>query len=815
MSSYLIYVLSVLRRDWQRLAVSCMVFLVTLLASATALAQNQGDSPYGTDDRPCIETVNPNIVMDGQAYAVITLNGHKAEVDPKACSLYAAAQLYPIYKPSTKTKLGPYAFGRAVYAANQKWLGHVVRGCVPTHDRRPPEDATDEEKAFCPIGRVNYVASPSNGWKAKIRIPTVPTLTWGEAQQTAAKVACAEATSQTARQACQEAGQTVGQQASSSSSAPSSSAPAAGNQSVPPVNDAGAVSDQADGRIKQLEAENADLRAKLAKAEQKVQDQIQPSANAGQNSLLPWGIVIFFVIFIVIWVIMDRQRKRQAKAANSRDDDTIPPHVATLRTQLQEAGAKVKELETKLSDSKQESQRQLSLKDAEIKQLREQHKAELETKKQEDLRIREELKHVRQNSVDKSVYTQSESDNAKLRKEIGEVANQKAQLKQRTEQAEAKATAQQDAEVLRLTSENSALQGEVDRLTDEVISLAGSPEPQAAEPAAAPEGDLAAENLTLKREINDYNARVLELQGEVAQKDRHIQSLQDRLGQALAGEPPTTMPFPPTTETSSPTTETSSHPVQTGRMADTDPFSLLTMAEKAIVRAIAEAYRQYMPDLIELLGGEPVMLEGVGPQIIFSRVIRSAERRKEKLLQAADEAARYKAQAETAERQVGAHMQTIAGLSEELQRAARVQRQAIPQGEQPKSEDQSHAAAGQGDDDAPDAPAASPSAMPVHTAYADKHLGTPPVPKDVEPDYETRLSWYGNENAPEAPTVPRGRTVTQAFEIAGVRPAAEPAAEAAEQPTQPGGRPSFAKTLAPSPRLPPIDPDEPDKGDGG
>lgn len=754
MSSCLIFVLSVFRRDWQRLAVSCMVFLAALLVGATALAQNQGSGF-------CFETVDSHVVMDGQSYTVITVNGHEAEANPMTCNLYAASWLYPIVDPVTKKNLRLYEYGRAVYAANQGWLGKVIRRCVETTDRKPPQDATDEEKALCPHARVNYIAIPSNGWKAKIRIPSAPTLTWGERQQAAARVACSEATSPAARQTCKEAGQDVGHQPSSTGSTPSSSAPAAGDQSVPPANDAGAVSEQLDARIRQLEAENADLRTKLAKAGQKEPESVQSVAKAGQDASLPWAIVILLSLSLLAMLYLEERRVKQAKAASSRDDKTIPPHVATLRAQLQEADAKVKGLETELADSKKESEQQLALKDAEIAQIREQHKTDLDTKKQEDLRIREELKRVRQNSVDKSVYNQSESDNAELRKQNAEQNKEKAQYKERAEKAEARAAAQ-DAEVARLAGE--------------LASQSASPESQSTEPADASECDKAAEILALKREINGYHAQVMELEGQGAQKDAQIQSLQDRLGQALAGEPPTTMPFPPTAETpSTPSAETpSTHEIQTGQTADIDPFSLLTLAEKAVIQAIVDAYRQYMPDLVQLLGGELVMLEGVGPQIVWSRTLRMAEKQREALQQAEN-----------------------MGL---------------------------HAAAGQGGDHTPlPAPPVSPS-IPLLAAYVDGRLNEPPV-QDVELDQETRVSWHGNESGPEAPTVPRGRRVIEGFLDLGAEPSfdplakpapqpIEPTVQPAEKPSLPEGRSSFSKTLAPSPRMLAPEPDEPDKGGG-
>jgi hypothetical protein len=93
-------------------------------------------------------------------------------------------------------------------------------------------------------------------------------------------------------------------------------------------------------------------------------------------------------------------------------------------------------------------------------------------------------------------------------------------------------------------------------------------------------------------------------------------------------------------------------------------------------------------------------------------------------------------------------------------------------------------------------------------------LSTPPVPRDIEPDQETRLSWNGYDGSPEAPTVPRGRNVTQSFELSGAKAPSEPTIQPVEQPPLPEGRPGFAKTLAPSPLMLQPEPDKPDKGSG-
>ncbi|MDD5726531.1 MAG: hypothetical protein PHC53_03960, partial [Patescibacteria group bacterium] len=79
---------------------------------------------------------------------------------------------------------------RSVYAANQGKSPAVRRGCVPTFNHQPPEDATEEEKKICADGVVNYFGIESQGGRVYIHIPTTRMYTYFEQQALAASKAC-------------------------------------------------------------------------------------------------------------------------------------------------------------------------------------------------------------------------------------------------------------------------------------------------------------------------------------------------------------------------------------------------------------------------------------------------------------------------------------------------------------------------------------------------------------------------------------------------------------------------------------------------
>ncbi len=165
-----------------------IVTLVILLVSAKAWAQEVAE-PH-TCDKPCVGVIDGDEVIGGQHYALITITSYKGCAHERHCELRNAYHQFPIVGEDGE-RLSMQEWLRSVYVANQKPRRNVLRGCVTTHDKKPPKFADQAERNFCETGVVNYFAVPSNGWRAPIKIPRQPVQSTEQRVIELAQAACA------------------------------------------------------------------------------------------------------------------------------------------------------------------------------------------------------------------------------------------------------------------------------------------------------------------------------------------------------------------------------------------------------------------------------------------------------------------------------------------------------------------------------------------------------------------------------------------------------------------------------------------------
>ncbi len=598
---------------WRGRALSLIAFLITLLAPLAALAD---DNPYH-DPELCVRG-GQVVTIDGKLFTKININLHLEREDPKRCGLRTAYPMYPILGDSGKP-LSQQEWLRSVYAANQGSHPTVLRGCVPT--KAAPADATEEEKAYCPRGVTNYMDVPTNGgWIAWILIPRQPVSTWGEKQTAAAKAACAEATTPEAKKACQDAGY----QASTTSA----------QTPAPVIADTTKFS-------KELDAKIADLQTKLAESEKTLGETKERLAEAGRSNfrLSFYGFLVSaaFIIGVIrnwrlkkklettekslaatkqdLQAVQDELRKSQDDLQKAqKSQGTVPPNVAKLQTQLAEVDKKHKELVTEYDQAKTKWQTEL---------------AEANRQKDEAVRQREE-------------------------------ANQKSSI-----------------EVTGLRDELGRKNREVQYNERLVAQL---------------EGQVGGFRYRIKELENQQAANDNEFIALLAEKDQTIAALRDRVNDlqdqlkaendnaAQATTPPTETP-PPTTETTTPPTTVTSEPAITlrGFPAVTPPADQgqPQSTQQRDLQSEADAFRNGMPEIIFLLGGDPRVMVDAEPEAIMIRAIELASDKNAKVVEVESSLKDARDQRKTAEDRVSAHERTISQLSEQIDHESQAKAQAI------------------------------------------------------------------------------------------------------------------------------------------
>jgi len=160
------------------LLISCIVLL--LASRAQAALPTPGPKPA----QQCINVYDKDLEIGDQHFAVITISAGVPN-----CQLRKAYRMFPVLGDNGQP-LNENEWLRSVYAANQGKSPAVRRGCVPTINHQPPEDATEEEKKICADGVVNYFGIESQGGRVYIHIPTTRMYTYFEQQALAASKAC-------------------------------------------------------------------------------------------------------------------------------------------------------------------------------------------------------------------------------------------------------------------------------------------------------------------------------------------------------------------------------------------------------------------------------------------------------------------------------------------------------------------------------------------------------------------------------------------------------------------------------------------------
>lgn len=655
------YMLSVLFSHVRRgKVISLVAFLITLLVSFRVLAN---DNPYNSSE-VCVRVAQSAVMIDGKTFAKININKDKVAEDPRACSLRTAYAAFPILDQSGK-QLGMQAWLRSVYAANQGSHPTVLRGCVPTVNHKPPADATDEEKAFCPQGVVNIYGVPSNHWTAWILIPRQPQSTWAEAQAAAAKVACAEAKSPEAKKACQDAGHQP---------------PTASAQTPAP-----AVTDEATKFSKELEVKLVELKQKLSDAEKalgETKEQLAVAEAGWSNSYL-WIIIGALTMALAIVIIKVRSLRKKLQAQQTRN--TMPTRDALIR---------------------------------------------------ENASLKRQLRLVKGQGRVQAVVVDDSLERDLMREE-----HEAAKTRWQAELAEAKrqkdeASTQNVAELSRVQSEFSRVDGELNRLRQDFASRLDEETEKRLTALRGIHTESVNDNIELHRQNDELRvavadqsaltARNRELASQVAERDTTISALKSQIDtlneqlrvandNAQAGVTQTsTVTNPPASTVTSP---------QTKRF----PFVVLSEQEEqqlALVRQRSDAFETMMPTLIAKLGGDPAILTK-NPDSIMFYVVLWAEGQSVKLNELTIELESVKSARDRVEARV---------IELDVVRRQLVQTQFLymmAEGALQKAIGSDCAGRGGGSD--PPAESVTPSASQALARLTDHNIGSPRVPEGIVP----------------------------------------------------------------------------------
>ncbi|MHB8830950.1 MAG: hypothetical protein ACYC44_02460, partial [Patescibacteria group bacterium] len=169
---------------WRRASTFVALLISSIVLLLASRAQAALPMPGPKPVQQCINVYDKDLEIGDQHFAVITISAGVPN-----CQLRKAYRMFPVLGDNGQP-LNENEWLRSVYAANQGKSPAVRRGCVPTFNHQPPEDATEEEKKICADGVVNYFGIESQGGRVYIHIPTTRMYTYFEQQALAASKAC-------------------------------------------------------------------------------------------------------------------------------------------------------------------------------------------------------------------------------------------------------------------------------------------------------------------------------------------------------------------------------------------------------------------------------------------------------------------------------------------------------------------------------------------------------------------------------------------------------------------------------------------------
>lgn len=384
-----------------------IVMLVILLVSAKAWAQEVAE-PH-TCDKPCV-VLDGNAEIDGKHYALATITSYKGCAHEKRCELRDAYHQFPILGADGE-RLSMQEWLRSVYAANQDLRRTVLRGCVTTHNKKPPLYADEVERAFCPTGVVNYFAVPSNGWRAPIKIPRQVTMTNEQRIIEVAQIACAAlSTMKGSNQAdaalkrCNQNSGLIGQGViiSPSQDEPKSFSDTEVHNSPKESSESSAYNLGLESRLREAQSLAHGLRLKEYQASQA----FERERNHKTFWFMVTGIIFLATIFLFYLLVRTTKasRKLRDQLQKEQSQPTLPPN-----------NQRIRELEEALEKADRRFDRQVEKDRKEIEELGATAKKKLDEQKLEVAGLREELARKNRELADsRNLYVATDSDNKKL-----------------------------------------------------------------------------------------------------------------------------------------------------------------------------------------------------------------------------------------------------------------------------------------------------------------------------------------------------------------------------------------------------------------
>ncbi len=385
-----------------------IVMLVILLVSAKAWAQEVIE-PH-TCDKPCVGVLDSQAEIEGKHFALITITSYKGCAHERRCELRDAYHQFPIVGLDGE-RLSMQEWLRSVYAANQGLRPTVLRGCVTTHDKNPPEFADEVEKAFCKTGVVNYFAVPSNGWRATIKIPQKPMLTNEQRVIELAQVACAALSTvegsnpvDVALKRCDQnydligAGVVISPSQDDTTSSPDTETAEPAKE----TSESAASKAELESRLRESQSLVDGLRLK----EQQASQALERERNHKTFWFVVTGIMLLAAAFLFYLLVRTTKasRKLRDQLQKERSQPTSPPN-----------NQRIRELEEALLKAERQLNRQVEKDRQVIEDERSAAKKKLEELKAENTSVREELARKNRELADsRNLYVATDSDNQKL-----------------------------------------------------------------------------------------------------------------------------------------------------------------------------------------------------------------------------------------------------------------------------------------------------------------------------------------------------------------------------------------------------------------
>lgn len=377
-----------------------IVMLVILFVSAKAWAQEVTE-PH-TCDKPCVGVLDNDKEIEGKHFALITITSYKGCAHERRCELRDAYHQFPIVGEDGE-RLSKQEWLRSVYTANQGLRPTVLRGCVTTHNKKPPKFADQAERNFCETGVVNYYAVPSNGWRAPIKIPRQPVLSPEQAAIQTAKAACeamsAEPTNknEAARQECERNKVVLG--LSSVVSEPIVKPPTT-------FDEPDSVTDNRAGELEERNRQLSSVVDRLRLKEQQASQALERERNHKTFWFVVTGIMLLAAAFLFYLLVRTTKasRKLRGQLQKERSQPTLPPN-----------NQRIRELEEALLKAERQLNRQVEKDRQAIEGERSAAKKKLEELKAENTSVREELARKNRELADsRNLYVATDSDNQKL-----------------------------------------------------------------------------------------------------------------------------------------------------------------------------------------------------------------------------------------------------------------------------------------------------------------------------------------------------------------------------------------------------------------